>query len=75
LLNFVGAAEYTKYFFCQDAANLTGVPEEHVVSRRVRVYRPAKNAMQSGIQNTKLWRIEFDTRERWENPTMGWGSK
>ena len=54
---------------------LTGVPEEHVVSRRVRIFRPTKNAMQSGNVNTKLWKIEFDNRERWENPTMGWGSR
>uniref|UniRef100_A0A6F9DM52 NADH dehydrogenase [ubiquinone] iron-sulfur protein 4, mitochondrial n=1 Tax=Phallusia mammillata TaxID=59560 RepID=A0A6F9DM52_9ASCI len=57
-----------------DASCLTGVPEEHIVSRKVRIFRPAKNAMQSGNQNTKLWKIEFDTMERWENPTMGWGS-
>lgn len=59
----------------QDSATLTGVPEEHVVGRRVRIFRPAKNAMQSGNANTKLWKIEFDNMERWENPTMGWGSK
>ncbi|XP_039271591.2 NADH dehydrogenase [ubiquinone] iron-sulfur protein 4, mitochondrial-like [Styela clava] len=53
---------------------LTGVPEEHIVTRRVRIFRPAKNAMQSGAQNIKQWKIEFDTRERWENPTMGWCS-
>lgn len=53
---------------------LTGVPEEHIVTRKVRIFRPAKNAMQSGAQNIKLWKIEFDNRERWENPTMGWCS-
>jgi len=57
-----------------DGAALTFVPEEHIVTRKVRVFRPAKNAMQSGMQNTKKWKVEFDTRERWENPTMGWGS-
>lgn len=59
----------------QDSVSaLTGVPEEHIVTRRVRIFKPAKNAMQSGIQNTKLWNIDFDNRERWENPTMGWCS-
>lgn len=58
----------------QGISALTGVPEEHVVTRRVRIFRPAKNAMQSGIQNTKKWKIEFDNRERWENPTIGWCS-
>jgi len=57
-----------------DGAVLACVPEEHIVTRKVRVFRPAKNAMQSGMLNTKKWKIEFDTRERWENPTMGWGS-
>jgi len=57
-----------------DSAALAMVPEEHIVTRKVRIFRPAKNAMQSGMQNTKKWKIEFDTRERWENPTMGWGS-
>lgn len=35
---------------------------------------PAKNAMQSGTDNIGQWEMEFDTRERWENPLMGWAS-
>ncbi|XP_077287151.1 NADH:ubiquinone oxidoreductase subunit 18 [Arctopsyche grandis] len=53
---------------------LNGVPEEHVKSRRVRIYKPAKNAMQSGTNNIQHWEMEFDTRQRWENPCMGWTS-
>nr|CAG4641205.1 EOG090X0DNW [Eulimnadia texana] len=53
-------------------APITGVPEEHIQTRRVRIFKPAKNAMQSGTANTKVWKIDFDTRERWENPLMGW---
>lgn len=30
--------------------------------------------MQSGTNNLRSWRIEFDNRERWENPLMGWSS-
>lgn len=30
--------------------------------------------MQSGTYGTRRWRIEFDNRERWENPLVGWGS-
>lgn len=30
--------------------------------------------MQSGTNNLDYWRIEFDNRERWENPLMGWAS-
>lgn len=53
---------------------VSGVPEEHIKTRQVRIYQPAKNVMQSGSNNTHFWQIEFDTRERWENPLMGWTS-
>lgn len=53
---------------------VSGVPEEHIKNRTVRIYQPAKNAMQSGTNNTNFWQIEFETRERWENPLMGWTS-
>lgn len=53
---------------------LSGVPEEHIKTRMVRICVPARNAMQSGSFNTRNWRIEFETRERWENPLMGWTS-
>jgi NADH dehydrogenase (ubiquinone) Fe-S protein 4 len=53
---------------------ITGVPEERIKTRFVRIYRPCKNAMQSGTENTQRWEIEFETRERWENPLMGWSS-
>jgi NADH dehydrogenase (ubiquinone) Fe-S protein 4 len=57
-----------------DISTITGVPEEHIKTRFVRIYRPSKNAMQSGTDNTQRWEIEFETRERWENPLMGWSS-
>lgn len=57
-----------------DLSPVTGVPEEHVKTRRVRIYIPPKNAMQSGTDNLHHWQIEFDNRERWENPLMGWAS-
>ncbi|XP_076857176.1 NADH dehydrogenase [ubiquinone] iron-sulfur protein 4, mitochondrial [Brachyhypopomus gauderio] len=57
-----------------DMTVLTGVPEEHIKTRRVRIFVPARTAMQSGVQNTKKWKMDFDTRERWENPLMGWAS-
>uniref|UniRef100_A0A1L8E1B8 NADH dehydrogenase [ubiquinone] iron-sulfur protein 4, mitochondrial n=1 Tax=Nyssomyia neivai TaxID=330878 RepID=A0A1L8E1B8_9DIPT len=57
-----------------DVSPITGVPEEHVKGRRVRIYIPPKNAMQSGTNNINNWEIEFDNRERWENPLMGWSS-
>ncbi|KAK7115596.1 NADH dehydrogenase [ubiquinone] iron-sulfur protein 4, mitochondrial-like isoform X1 [Littorina saxatilis] len=55
-----------------DITPLTGVPEEHIKTRLVRICVPARNAMQSGTYGTRRWKIEFDVRERWENPLMGW---
>ncbi|XP_041371049.1 NADH dehydrogenase [ubiquinone] iron-sulfur protein 4, mitochondrial-like [Gigantopelta aegis] len=57
-----------------DISPLNGVPEEHVKPRKVRIFVPAQSAMQSGTHDTRSWRIEFDQRERWENPLMGWTS-
>jgi hypothetical protein len=57
-----------------DISALSGVPEEHIKTRHVRIYSPARNATQSGNFGTRRWRMEFDTRERWENPLMGWSS-
>lgn len=53
---------------------ISGVPEEHIKGRRVKISLFTKNAMQSGTDNTHKWVMEFDTRERWENPLMGWSS-
>lgn len=58
----------------RDLKVINGVPEEHVNTRRVRICKPSKNAMQSGTENTHLWRLDFEDRERWENPLMGWTS-
>merc|ERR1711874_116745 len=54
----------------EDISVVTGMPEEHK-ERTVRIYKPAKNAMQSGSAGTKRWKIEWDTKERWENHLMG----
>ena len=53
---------------------VSGVPEEHIVNRRVRIYKQAKNAMQSGTYDTQKWKLDYENRERWENPLMGWTS-
>jgi hypothetical protein len=40
-----------------------------------RIYRPAKNAMQSGTARTKSWVLEFEPSEpRQVEPLMGWTS-
>lgn len=58
----------------EDVSVLSGVPDEHIKTRTVRIYQPAKNAMQSGTNNINFWQMDFDTRERWENQLMGWSS-
>jgi hypothetical protein len=40
-----------------------------------RIYRPARNAMQSGTARTKLWVVEFEPEQaRQVEPLMGWTS-
>jgi len=57
-----------------DITSISGVPEEHIKTRVARICIPARTAMQSGTYGTRRWKIEFDVRERWENPLMGWSS-
>ncbi|HXP96559.1 MAG TPA: ETC complex I subunit [Telmatospirillum sp.] len=39
----------------------------------VRIYRPAKNAMQSGRANARRWVVEFEPTDRkLPDPLMGW---
>ncbi|KAL2725193.1 hypothetical protein V1478_007866 [Vespula squamosa] len=58
----------------EDIGAVSGVPDEHIKTRMVRIYQPPKNSMQSGTNNIAYWQIDFDTRERWENPLIGWTS-
>lgn len=40
---------------------------------KVRIYRPAKTAMQSGRGNSRQWIVEFEPSDRKEpDPLMGW---
>lgn len=40
-----------------------------------RIYRPAKNATQSGLGKTKLWRLDYAPESaRSVEPLMGWTS-
>jgi len=54
---------------------ISGAPEE-LTQRTVRIYKPAKTAMQAGEEQTRFWRLEFEPSGtyRWENPMMGWTS-
>ncbi|KAI9294001.1 hypothetical protein K502DRAFT_317556 [Neoconidiobolus thromboides FSU 785] len=55
---------------------VSGAPEE-LKTRTVRIFQPTRNVMQSGINATRKWLIDFDILEgsgRWENTLMGWAS-
>ena len=42
---------------------------------RARIYKPARNAMQSGKARTKAWLLEFEPETaRVPDPLMGWTS-
>lgn len=42
---------------------------------RARIYKPARNAMQSGTARTKSWVLEYAPQSRREvDPLMGWTS-
>ncbi|EGD72224.1 NADH dehydrogenase iron-sulfur protein 4 [Salpingoeca rosetta] len=53
---------------------LTGTPVEQLKERRVRITVPTRNVMQSGEAKMNRWVITWDTKERWQNPLMGWAS-
>ena len=40
--------------------------------KKVKIYKPAKTAMQSGKKNTKKWLLEFDTLDSEVSPLMDW---
>jgi hypothetical protein len=41
---------------------------------RARIYKPPKNAMQSGRANTRQWVLEYEEAPRRPDPLMGWAS-
>ena len=42
---------------------------------RARIYKPTKNAMQSGKARTKMWQLEYEPETaRTVDPLMGWTS-
>lgn len=56
---------------------VSGAPEG-LHQRTVRIYRPAKSAMQSGLHGNLYWRLDWDVRpedNRWEHPVMFWAAR
>ena len=42
--------------------------------KKAKIYIPTKNAMQSGLNKSNKWIIEFNTKKTGTNPLMGWES-
>ncbi|GJJ69910.1 NADH dehydrogenase (ubiquinone) Fe-S protein 4 [Entomortierella parvispora] len=66
----------TKDQFPLQAEIISGAPEE-IRMHPCRIYQQAKAATQSGILNTGVWRLDFDTdinAGRFENELIGWAS-
>ncbi|KAG3119774.1 hypothetical protein PI124_g2091 [Phytophthora idaei] len=59
--------------FPEEAAIVSGTGQWSV-GRKAKLFKPARNQMQSGIHQTKHWEIRFESPRTWENPLMGWTS-
>ena len=42
--------------------------------RKAKIFSPNKSAMQSGLNKTGKWILEFETTDPTKNPLMGWES-
>ena len=40
--------------------------------KKAKIYKPTKTAMQSGQNKSKKWILEFDSKDTFVNPLMGW---
>ncbi|MBA1339429.1 MAG: NADH dehydrogenase (ubiquinone) Fe-S protein 4 [Pelagibacterales bacterium] len=44
------------------------------MKKKAKIYIPTKTAMQSGRGKLKEWFLEFETKDTFVNPLMGWES-
>ena len=42
--------------------------------KKAKIFSPNKSAMQSGLNKTGKWILEFETKNPTKNPLMGWES-
>ncbi|CEG48391.1 nadh dehydrogenase [Plasmopara halstedii] len=59
--------------FPEEAAIMSGTGQWSV-GRKAKLFMPARNQMQSGMQQTKHWEVRFQSPRTWANPLMGWTS-
>jgi NADH dehydrogenase (ubiquinone) Fe-S protein 4 len=57
-----------------DITTLTGVPREHIKTRKISLFVLAHNNMQPGVSNTKHGRWCLIPGRNGKNPWMGWAS-
>ncbi|MEW5317536.1 MAG: hypothetical protein WDW38_008824 [Sanguina aurantia] len=64
----------------KEAGYAAGIPLD-TYNRLARIYVPARSSSQSGLAKgthnslaAPVWKIEFDTQAKWENPLTGWSS-
>ncbi|RHY35235.1 hypothetical protein DYB32_000294 [Aphanomyces invadans] len=57
----------------EECALVSGVGE-WTKGRKVILYKPTRNQMQSTRAFTHHWEIRFGTRANWQNPLMGWNA-
>lgn len=51
---------------------LTGLPKDQL-NRKCLIYNPTRSSMQSGVNKTYQWYLQFQRSEaHWNNPLMGW---
>jgi hypothetical protein len=53
-----------------DVGEISGVPQEELRERVVRIFKPTPSTMQSGTQKYGMWKMEFAPTpdENWTNP-------
>ncbi len=57
----------------QELAGLAQNSAYNPETMKVRIYRPSKNTMQSGLAKTKTWILEYEPEtKRGPEPLMGW---
>ena len=42
--------------------------------KKAKIFSPNKSAMQSGLNKTGKWILEYETKDPTKNPLMGWES-
>jgi hypothetical protein len=52
----------------------TGLDPAIFEGRKVVIYKPPQSPTQNGKHNGNEWKLQFDMKQKWANPLMGWTS-